>query len=370
MRIRSFRGDKYQADAGLINGKRLRQVFNSKKAAETWLRAHKETKRKFRLGLRALDVDQAADALAGLQILDGRATLVDAARFWKEHHKYESTRKLEDTITAFIEHLRARDSRKRYIDSIEDTLLAFKREVGNVTLADCSIERIREWLSKPEWSKATFRNRRRELSVFFNWCFEAQGYIGLNPVARIPSPKLRDRQITVLKPEQAKKLLNGIHGRDRAYFALSLFSGLRANELDRLVWDDLKLERGFIEVLGENAKSGSRRLIKIQSNLLAWLKPLVQSAEEPIFRGDKYELMCRACAACGLEEWPQNVCRHSFGSYHLAHFRDMNETAMQMGHTSTSMLFRHYREVVTVEDAARYWAIVPESKTEGYRKSP
>ena len=229
MRIRSFRGDKYQADAGLINGKRLRQVFNSKKAAETWLRAHKETKRKFRLGLRALDVDQAADALAGLQILDGRATLVDAARFWKEHHKYESTRKLEDTITAFIEHLRARDSRKRYIDSIEDTLLAFKREIGNVTLADCSIERIREWLSKPEWSKATFRNRRRELSVFFNWCFEAQGYIGLNPVARIPSPKLRDRQITVLKPEQAKKLLNGIHGRDRAYFCL-LYTSDAADE--------------------------------------------------------------------------------------------------------------------------------------------
>ena len=156
---------------------------------------------------------------------------------------------------------------------------------------------------------------------------------------RIPSPKLRDWQITVLKPDQAKKLLNGTHGRDRAYFALALFSGLRAKELDRLVWDDLKLERGFIEVLGENAKSGSRRLIKIQPTLLAWLKPLVRSAEEPIFQGDKYKLIRRACTACGLEEWSQNVCRHSFGSYHLAHFRDMNEIAMQMGHKAHRCYF-------------------------------
>jgi len=94
MRIRLFRSDKYQADAGLVNGKRLRQVFNSKKAAEPWLRVQKETKRKFRLGLRALGIDQAADALMRLQILDRHATLVDAARFWKEHHKHESTRKL------------------------------------------------------------------------------------------------------------------------------------------------------------------------------------------------------------------------------------------------------------------------------------
>jgi|GEM_PF-5855182 len=160
--------------------------FNSKKAAETWLRAQKETKRKFRLGLRTLDIDQAADAL---QILDRHTTLVDAARFWKEHHKHESTRELEDTITAFIEHLRARDSRKRYIDSVEDVLLAFKRELGNVTLADCSITHSAFWMN--EFQEC---NSQANLKISDDQTNLLQSTVGVTAkYEKPPSPKESER---------------------------------------------------------------------------------------------------------------------------------------------------------------------------------
>ena len=53
--------------------------------------------------------------------------------------------------------------------------------------------------------------------------------------------------------------------------------------------------------------------------------------------------------------------RHSFGSYYLALHEDAPRTALQMGHTRTDVLFNHYRDLVSREDAAAFWSIVPRS---------
>jgi integrase len=58
-------------------------------------------------------------------------------------------------------------------------------------------------------------------------------------------------------------------------------------------------------------------------------------------------------------KWPTNALRHSFASYHLAKFQDAPALALQMGHTTTAMLFAHYRELVTPEAAEAYWKIRP-----------
>jgi integrase len=57
--------------------------------------------------------------------------------------------------------------------------------------------------------------------------------------------------------------------------------------------------------------------------------------------------------------WPKNCLRHSFASYHLAMHESADKTALQMGHRSTTMLFEHYRELVTRSDAERFWGILP-----------
>ena len=41
------------------------------------------------------------------------------------------------------------------------------------------------------------------------------------------------------------------------------------------------------------------------------------------------------------------VFRHSYASYHLAHFGDAAQLALEMGHTSPHMIFKHCRELVT-----------------------
>jgi hypothetical protein len=51
------------------------------------------------------------------------------------------------------------------------------------------------------------------------------------------------------------------------------------------------------------------------------------------------------------------VLRHSYASYWIAKFRNAAALALQMGHATTEMIFQHYREVVTRQDAKEYWNI-------------
>ena len=53
-----------------------------------------------------------------------------------------------------------------------------------------------------------------------------------------------------------------------------------------------------------------------------------------------------------------DITRHSCASYWLAQVEDAAAVAEQLGH-NVNTLKRHYRALVTREDAARFWAILP-----------
>ena len=61
----------------------------------------------------------------------------------------------------------------------------------------------------------------------------------------------------------------------------------------------------------------------------------------------------------GLQEWPSNALRHSFASYHLAHFGNPQKTSAELGHMNAAVVFQHYRNLVRPEQAERWWKIVP-----------
>ena len=58
-------------------------------------------------------------------------------------------------------------------------------------------------------------------------------------------------------------------------------------------------------------------------------------------------------------EWPDNALRHSFASYHLAHFKDTKALALEMEHNNENMIFASYRQLVKPKEAERYWNIRP-----------
>jgi integrase len=66
------------------------------------------------------------------------------------------------------------------------------------------------------------------------------------------------------------------------------------------------------------------------------------------------------CRAMGWKEWPDDILRHSYGSYHLAKHRNAALTAEQMGHKNARILYAHYREVVKDAEAIEeFWSLKP-----------
>jgi site-specific recombinase XerC len=350
----------YAIDLRLPDGRRVRRRFRTLAEAEGALQLAKVERLKARIGVADLALDELIDARSALTILGQRTTLVEAARYWVDRNTGQGREKVSDLILDFVEDRELGKARPRYLDGIQNSLANFASETKDMAVADYTDRDILLWLkSHKDWSSQTFANRRREISVFFNWCVK-QGKIVLNPVARIPSPKIEDAPVQILTPVQVRALLQGTRDRDRAYFAIALFAGPRAAELDRLYSEDISLDARIITIGAHQSKERLRRLVKIEDNLAAWLRPLMCELEPamPIGRASKYDLMQRACSILGIDAWPQNACRHSFASYHLAFFKNENLTAIEMG-TGVEVLKRRYRAVVTEGEAKEFWTIYP-----------
>jgi hypothetical protein len=56
--------------------------------------------------------------------------------------------------------------------------------------------------------------------------------------------------------------------------------------------------------------------------------------------------------------WKANALRHSFISYRIALTRDIAAVALEAGN-SPKMIFAHYRELCTEQEAAEWFSIMP-----------
>ena len=117
-----------------------------------------------------------------------------------------------------------------------------------------------------------------------------------------------------------------------------------------------------------HSKTAARRLASIQPNLAAWLQPHRRPAGAVCPQNLRKLLEEDRDRAGLLEDWPQNASRHSFGSYHLAHFKDAAALALQMGN-SPDVIFKHYRQLVKPKEAASYWRIAPVRPTQSPSRS-
>ena len=350
---------KFKIKGHYVNGTRARRFFKTKGEAESFvqqLRIKAEN-----LGTKAAEVDPKFHytAIEARELLAPYGkTILEAANFYRQH--LETTARscsVAELIASLLESKKADGKRHRYLMDLKNRLARFQRDFGGRIIATITAVECDDWLRDLRLSAQSRNNFRAVLSVLFSYG-AARGYCVSNPIEKTSKAKVTDKPVEVLTPEQTWRLLESAAPDMVPYFAIGAFAGLRPAELERLEWDDVHLDRDFIEVSAAKSKTASRRLVTILPNLKAWLKPIAYF-KGPITPLNPRVKLHAALKRAAIERWPSNVLRHGFASYHLARFHDAAALALQMGHTTTKMLFTHYREVVSPEAAEAYWKLQP-----------
>ena len=146
----------------------------------------------------------------------------------------------------------------------------------------------------------------------------------------------------------------------RPFLAIGAFAGLRTAEILRLDWSEVDLAGGLIEVKATKAKTASRRLVPMSSNLKQWLAPLHQGSGKVIVVQQLSYTVRKLTAKESVGfKWKHNALRHSFISYRVAQVQNVAQVALEAGN-SPKIIFTNYRELVKPADAVKWFDIQPE----------
>ena len=178
-----------------------------------------------------------------------------------------------------------------------------------------------------------------------------------------------------------------------AHLTIKIFSGIRNPELFGLKWESIVDDS--IVMLATFAKTQRQRSVTIQKSLKSWLQKAIDlKAKEdadlaaeakgkpkskappkgppPMMKGlvfavtpekeDREAIWLEQIQliklASGVSNWPQNILRSTFGSYHYQLVKNEAVTAYEMGN-SPSVVRRHYVNAVTEKACKAFWDLTP-----------
>ena len=291
-------------------------------------------------------------------------SLRDAVAFFLPH--LEATNRT-CTAAELVEELlkvkKADGASARYLQDLSSRLGQFAAAFKGKPVAEITATESDEWLRGLPVAPITRNNFRRVLMVAFNFA-KTRGYCASNPAEQTSKAKEIEGDVEILTVAELTRLLKAADAKVVPFITIGAFAGLRRAELERLDWSEVDLAGGLIQVKANKAKSARRRFVKVERNLAAWIAPYART-KGSVTPSNYRELLDAARTAAEIEEWPHNGLRHSFASYHLAHFHDAAALALQLGHTNANLVFQHYRQAVRPAEAAKYWSIKPDVNQAG-----
>jgi integrase/recombinase XerD len=245
---------------------------------------------------------------------------------------------------------------------MKETVKKFRERFGSVPIKLLDGSEIKAWLASLPLKVKT-RNRhlgyvRNVLGIAMEW-----NLLKVDPLANISpfnDPHRKARKIEILTPDELTTFLSKVEKDFVPYFVLNAFTGLRGDEIKKLDWSEVKLDRSLIDLPYTKSKNRKRKLIEVPDNLKDWLEPYVKESGSVMPRKKLQLAFEKAAKKSNLHPWRQNCLRHSFCSYAVAK-NSFDWTAAQADN-SARILREHYWEVFTKEDAAKFWNIRPAAK--------
>lgn len=376
------------------DGKRLDRFFTNETAALAFAKDQRKETGETGTAFGSMSEDERA-ALAFWRAFATASTPVppDLLTVLKDYKKTfiasKASVSVSHGIDTFLAHQEADGSSPRHLASLKSRLARFSADMGDKLVSAVTVGNFTEWLNGLRATRAdkkgekltavTRHNLSRSLRSFFVFAMD-RGWTLSNPVPQPKRAKNKTAKLAtgkapvVLLPADVSRFMNAAEAKTPRmipFWSLKFFAGIRDAEAARMDWSMIDLDGGEIHLPANVSKTGEARTVKIEPNLDAWLRPHAEPSGQ-LAPGDmarRYDFK-KILASLAKRDakgnvvkafiFPSNAARHSFGTFHLFHFRNAGETALQLGHKSNpAMLHEHYKNPTAEKHATAFWSITP-----------
>ena len=345
-------------------GNRLRKFFPDLTDAQRYLGQHDTT---------PVPVgelwERKAEILYSLERLRPIGTnLADVVSFYLSHQNTTDGQKmLGEVLEEFLREKLQVGRSRNYERNMRKTFTKFlqltggDRKIGEITrreIADYVYD------THGHLSNVSKKNLLTNFSVLLNYAVK-RDYLTTNPVEKIDRPTIPFVKPSVMSPDDFGKLLRQCHRKgwhDRlVIFVLVGFCGIRTEEASRLKWTHLHFDRKIVEVPASVAKKASFRNNVIPPNAMEWLHAVRDKRRKGPLISGQWQTRLRDAVVSAKIAYEKNCIRHSFCSYALSSKTwNLYDVVSMMGHGgSPTMVFSHYRNVVSEEDGKKWFGLVP-----------
>ncbi len=288
----------------------------------------------------------------------GETPLVAAAEeFTRRTRGIKLGVKVGEVVEELLEAKKQDGVSARYILQLQSNLRRFAG-VFDVPITHVQRDQIDDWLRERDLKPRSRNSLLATVRVLFSFA-RKRSYLPANEQTEaeaVDKVKAPDVDTAIFTPEEFQKILHAAPPHLIPILAIGGFAGMRKAEMNRLDWNAVNLDRRIIEVRAGQAKTASRRIIPITDNLAAWLEPLPRTG--PVVPDIDLHRQTTALARELKVGWPNNVLRHSFISYRIAKVKSAEQVALEAGN-SPAIIFKHYRELTTEDQADDWFGILP-----------
>ncbi len=368
-----------------LTGKRERHFFKTKEQALAEQSKLRTNAKVFGETASALSPSLAEQATKAAELLApfGITILEAASRIAAIEKEKAASVTIEHALDKFtVEKSGLSDKQQQAIRHMSNHL---KADFAGRVMATITGDEIEAHAKERTKGDSAYNAKLRLLTTFWRWCSNPKrGWCDGEKLKHAEKKSVVAEEIGVLTAKEAETLLRTAE----TYFpdmvpvlAISLFSGMRQAEIERLKLVDITAEG--ITVPAPSAKTKKRRFIQMTEPLAAWLavyKPSTEIIPANFERKDKavrrlagWAVWSDLVQSKGLgdaeppedaPQWPQNALRHTTASLNVALGKPIETLVFEHGHAGGLQLLRtHYVGKITKADALKIWALRPQTKT-------
>ena len=281
----------------------------------------------------------------------------------RAHEEVSSTVSFEEAVRLACAHkVGVRERTLTEVMQITRRVMRICPEWGNMGVRQIDATLCQQTIEKTFRTVPTQKKAKRVLHAIFAHALR-NGWCSSNPLDLVTLPPHRESPIHALHIKQILALLETSlqpeHYLCAPALGILLWTGVRPYELTRLRRSNINFEDRVITVPAAHSKTGGARQVTIHPPLYHWLRKHLRYnlPDAPIVPRAWVIRWTRLRRAAGFDTWVPDILRHTYASYHLKYFCNLQVLQVEMGHGSLELLRTRYlgMENVSMRAAKIFW---------------